>query len=395
MGLCYRTELLVFEQHVVIGRQAQARLEDVLDAGTLLGQSVDDRRVARHKRCLEQVRQGRHHGVEALVLGSRVVLERDARQQLGQQDEIDDERSGQQRVLAGVVHDDGVVAAHKDLARVLVHGALAVADVRHVLDDNHVVGMLVLGVQHAVGRHHVVDDVALGDLLGAELARRREVLAVVVAEMVVADDRHGLDAGGNQPVDHDGLHLGLARLEVVAANEHAVLLGQLDAAGHKCVLWTAVDVDRVLENRRHSEQRRRRDLGLVAVDGGQQVLGRVIDALGDLGESLSVGAPEHHHLVDVVVGLEAANVGAHLLELLALRAAQNVVGTRGLVGGHKVRIVDRRHRHNVDHVGAQLALEIVVQHLSTLHGIGQRKVVDIPTANNKIVRVDLWVANTA
>lgn len=44
--------------------------------------------------------------------------------------------------LAGVVHDDGVAAAQENLAGVLVHGALGVGDVGHVLDDHHVVGVL-------------------------------------------------------------------------------------------------------------------------------------------------------------------------------------------------------------------------------------------------------------
>lgn len=46
--------------------------------------------------------------------------------------EIDDERGGEERVLAGVVHGDGVLATHEDLARVLVHGALRVRHVRHI-----------------------------------------------------------------------------------------------------------------------------------------------------------------------------------------------------------------------------------------------------------------------
>ena len=51
-----------------------------------------------------------------------------------------------------------------------------------------------------------------------ELRRSAEVLSVVVSEVVVADDGGGLDAGGDEEVDEDGLELGLARLEVVAAD---------------------------------------------------------------------------------------------------------------------------------------------------------------------------------
>lgn len=49
--------------------------------------------------------------------------------------------------LAGVVHDDCVAAAHEDLAGVLVHGALGVGHVGHILDDHHMVGVLARAAQ--------------------------------------------------------------------------------------------------------------------------------------------------------------------------------------------------------------------------------------------------------
>lgn len=57
---------------------------------------------------------------------------------------------------------------------------------------------------------HVVDHVALGDLLGPELLRRREVPAVVVAQVVVGHDARRLDARGHQKVHQHRLHLRLA-----------------------------------------------------------------------------------------------------------------------------------------------------------------------------------------
>lgn len=56
--------------------------------------------------------------------------------QLGHDDEVEDEGARQQRVLAGVVHGDGVLAPHEDLRCVLVQGALGVANVGHVLDHH-------------------------------------------------------------------------------------------------------------------------------------------------------------------------------------------------------------------------------------------------------------------
>ena len=76
---------------------------------------------------------------------------RDALAQLGHDAKVEDERRRQQTVLARVVHDKRVLAAHEDFAGVFVHGALAVADEGNVFDDDDVVGVLVLGQGQGVG----------------------------------------------------------------------------------------------------------------------------------------------------------------------------------------------------------------------------------------------------
>jgi len=73
----------------------------------------------------------------------------------------------------------------------------------YVLDHNTVVRMLILFIQATVRCDHVVNDVALADLLGAELGGSAQVLSVVVAEVVVAHDRDGLDSGGDEEVDEN------------------------------------------------------------------------------------------------------------------------------------------------------------------------------------------------
>ena len=60
--------------------------------------------------------------------------------------------------------------------------------------------------------------------------------------MVVADDGPGLDAGGDEEVDEDGLELGLAGLEVVAADRDSLLARQPDDSRHEGVLGAPVDV---------------------------------------------------------------------------------------------------------------------------------------------------------
>jgi hypothetical protein len=79
---------------------------------------------------------------------SRVALQlaRDTFAQLRHNAEIEDERRGQQGILASVVHDKSILPAHENLACILVHRAFAVADERNVLDHYHVIWVFVLGV---------------------------------------------------------------------------------------------------------------------------------------------------------------------------------------------------------------------------------------------------------
>jgi len=62
-------------------------------------------------------------------------------------DEVEDERAGKQRVLTRVVDHNGIATSHQNLAGVLVHCTLAVAHVRHVLYYDAVIWVLAWRVQ--------------------------------------------------------------------------------------------------------------------------------------------------------------------------------------------------------------------------------------------------------
>jgi len=79
-----------------------------------------------------------------------------ASEKLCQDHKIQDDRSRQQAVLTGVVKRNSVATSHEDLARVLIHGALAVRHIRHVFDHYHMVRMLSRPVKDGVGVHHVI-----------------------------------------------------------------------------------------------------------------------------------------------------------------------------------------------------------------------------------------------
>jgi hypothetical protein len=228
-----------------------------------------------------------------------------------------------------------------------------VADGGNMLDDDNVVRVLALLVdltgflgellgrleEERVGSDHVVHDRALGDLLGAELPLRAEVLAVVVAQVVVRRDGERLDPGVDEELGEDRLDLCLTRLEVVAADERLVLLGQLDAAGDKRVLGRTVDERDALEDRGNGKDGRGGDLVVGRFHRGEKVLGGVVDARNNVGVAFSVGRPENDEVVERVGLLERADVGANSLEVgLLVIAGDEVVRTVRLVRGDKVGV---------------------------------------------------------
>ena len=146
------------------------------------------------------------------------------------------------------------------------------------LNDNHVIRVLTLLVEDRVGGHHVVDDVALRDLLRPELLGCRQVLAVVVAQVVVADDGGELETRRDEEVGEDGLDLGLTSLEVISTNVDVVLQGEVENTRNKGVLRRAVDVWHSFENARHGEDCGWGNLGLTLLDGLEEIGGGVVDS---------------------------------------------------------------------------------------------------------------------
>lgn len=367
-------EQLVLKGHLRLGLETNASTEDVDKSGALLAQGVDDRGTGRGQGSLEHVAENTQDAVEALVVFTLAVrLPADTGHHLGEHNQINDQGRGQKRVLTDVEQTDGLVATHEDLGVVLIQSTLVVTDSRHVLDDDSVVGVLILLVENVVGRDHVVHNVGLGDLLGAELLLGAQVLAVIVTQVVVAGNGGELDTSVDQEVNEGRLHLGLARLEVITANESTTLLSQLKGTRDKGVLGRAVDERSVLEDRSHGEHGGRSNLKVTGLDRVDQVVGSVVDTGDDVGVPLSVGRPHDNHLIQAVLGLEVANILLDLLDVspASLVTLDDVVGTVLLVGSDEVGVVDTRQRLHLDHLLADLVLEGGLQDLSTVHGLGE------------------------
>lgn len=100
-------EKLVLQSHVRFRLKTNASTEDVGQGSTLLGKSIDDGSTGRSQRSLEHVAENTQNAVEVLVLGGSSTvrggsLPLDARHHLSNDDQINDQRRGQERVLANV-----------------------------------------------------------------------------------------------------------------------------------------------------------------------------------------------------------------------------------------------------------------------------------------------------
>lgn len=100
-------EELVLESHLRLGLEADTGAEDVGHGLALLAEGVDDGRAGRRHGCFEHVAQDAEHRVEALVLIRGGAVRGDgpplyAGHELGDEAEVDDQRRGEEGVLADV-----------------------------------------------------------------------------------------------------------------------------------------------------------------------------------------------------------------------------------------------------------------------------------------------------
>lgn len=135
------------KQQITASFQANACLQESLQRVPLPVERVDDVRARLNERSLEHIGKERQNGIKRLeisaFLGDSAIL--NASQELGEDDEIEDERSSEEGVFALVEDVDGGTTAHENLGVIFVDRALGVADGRNVFDDDDVVGMFALG----------------------------------------------------------------------------------------------------------------------------------------------------------------------------------------------------------------------------------------------------------
>jgi len=304
--------------------------------------------------------------------------------------------------LALVEDVDSRTTTTEDLRVVLVDSALRVADSGYILDDDDVVGMLALAnrnalstdfrclIEEAISVDHVVDNTALADLLALKLPLSRQIVAVVVAEMVVRGNGEGLDTGIDEELGKDGLEFGLTGLQIITTDERFLALSELDDTRNKGVLRSTVDEWLTLKDSGHGKEGGGRNLGVGSLDSIEEVISSVIDTRDNVTVSLSVGSPEDDNAVQLVLLLELANVSADVFQVNLLVVPGNqVVGASLLVSSNEVRVVDRRKGLSESgHMGGDLTLEVVVQDFGTFHGLFQGEARDIPSTKDEVIGVD-------
>lgn len=155
-----------FELHIGVGGEAGAGANELSESLELLHEGVAHGGAVGDGGRFEETAEEREDGMEGFeaAVGSFVgVL--DATAQLGDDRQVDYERSGEERILACVVDDHCLQTPHKDTASIFVHRSLAVSHEWNVFDYDHVIGILAVWVEQLVALHHVVHYRRLGDLL--------------------------------------------------------------------------------------------------------------------------------------------------------------------------------------------------------------------------------------
>jgi len=129
---------------------------------------------------LEEERQVGEDGSECLLINVNSC------QELTQHQHIDHDRNGKEGILANVVRRDCVYSAKEDLGSILVEGSLRVANERHILNNNFVIDMIItLWVEQSVRLDSIVKNTSLGYLFRLEALVLRQVLSIIVAQVVV------------------------------------------------------------------------------------------------------------------------------------------------------------------------------------------------------------------
>ena len=116
-----------------------------------------------------------------LLLRRSTVL--NAGEKFRDDDQINDQGRCEEGIFADRMHRNGIATAHHEFGMILIHGHFGVSHCRDIFDYNAVVYFAANFVveEDLIGGNNIVDNGGFADFLGAELARGRQILAIVVS----------------------------------------------------------------------------------------------------------------------------------------------------------------------------------------------------------------------
>jgi hypothetical protein len=338
----------------------------LLDEEIVLG--VESAQVVR---ALEEEGQPLLDAVHAAALG-----------QVHQQDQVQDDGGGQDAVAAEEIDLDLHGVAHPAEDVDVVPPFLVVAAGRVVVDPHLVVKVLVqLGVE--VRLQDLLQHGQLAGFLGLEGVRIVQHFAVPVAQDVGGEPAGDADEAGLQPGRQDGLHQGLAGLEVLAGDGHLVLLGQLlERRGVHGQVGGPVGVGDAQLQRGVGVHHAGGDVRVVLLEPFLQRLDalmyrRLLDV------DLRGAAPDHDQAAATVLFLEAADVVHHHLGQVPLGGGLLDVGAVQLLD--VLAVEDRLHRLDLLEFLADWGEILRLEHSRVggrlVGGVGE----DVPPAEHQLV----------
>jgi len=243
--------------------------------------------------------------------------------------------------------------------------------------------------QSGVSSNDVISAGLLGGFLGLEGLFGREVLTVVVTQMVVTDDGDGLKTSTGNNVNEGSLELSLTSLEIITDDEGVISDSQFDDTINQSVLGRAVNEGDTFKSASSGVDDGGGDFGVGVFNSLQEVISSVVDTDGDLAVSFSVTRPHDDDLVELVGFLELSEVTSDGVEMFLLVVTGNdVISSFLLVGSNEVFVVDSREGDDTFHMGSELDLEIIFQDFSSSHGISQVHLADIPTTDDDVIGVN-------
>ncbi len=136
--------------HVVVGGESKTGTHDVDNGATLSEDSIDNGSTTRNTRSFEHVWNERKDRVKGFPLFCSGFLHGYAFAEFTKNDEIVNQWRDQKGVLTGIVHDDCILPANKNLRRARVVHALFLDEVISVtVQIAQYVERFVIGTSHA------------------------------------------------------------------------------------------------------------------------------------------------------------------------------------------------------------------------------------------------------